>query len=240
MASASIALAFLAGVLSLLSPCVAPLLPIVLGAAIGEHRLGPAALAAGLALSFAAIGLFVATIGYGVGLTAETFRIGGGALLVAAGLALATPPLQARFALLAAPVSGWTEKRFGGFNAGGLKGQFALGLLLGAVWTPCAGPTLGAASVLAAQGRDLGQVAAVMAAFGAGAAAPLLLLGLVSREALRRWRNRLMEGGRRGKILLGVMLALLGVLILSGLDKTLEATLVEASPSWLSELTSRY
>jgi cytochrome c-type biogenesis protein len=108
------------------------------------------------------------------------------------------------------------------------------------VWSPCAGPTLGAASVLAAQGKDLGQVAAVMAAFGAGAAAPLLLLGLISREALTGWRKRLMEGARRGKMLLGILLLALGASIASGLDKRVETMLVDASPAWLSELSSRY
>jgi hypothetical protein len=53
------------GLLSLLSPCILPLLPIVLGAAASEHRMGPAALAGGVALSFVAIGLFVATAGFG-------------------------------------------------------------------------------------------------------------------------------------------------------------------------------
>ena len=66
MGSGSIALAFLAGVLSTLSPCVLPLLPLVLGTAVSAHRFGPAALAAGLATSFVAIGLFVATIGFSI------------------------------------------------------------------------------------------------------------------------------------------------------------------------------
>ncbi|MGU3423203.1 cytochrome c biogenesis protein CcdA, partial [Methylobacterium sp. D54C] len=61
-------LAFLAGILSVLSPCVLPLLPLVLGAAASEHRLGPAALPAGRAQSFVAIGLFVATVGFAIGL----------------------------------------------------------------------------------------------------------------------------------------------------------------------------
>ena len=72
---ATVGLAFLAGILSVLSPCVLPLLPIVLGAAQAEHRLGPAALAVGLALSFTVIGLFVATVGFAIGLDSDVFRI---------------------------------------------------------------------------------------------------------------------------------------------------------------------
>jgi cytochrome c biogenesis protein CcdA len=67
MAVGSLGLAFMAGVLSILSPCVLPILPIVLGAAASEHKWGPTALAAGLAASFVVIGLFVATIGYSIG-----------------------------------------------------------------------------------------------------------------------------------------------------------------------------
>jgi hypothetical protein len=61
MAFGALALAFVAGILSILSPCVLPILPIVLGAAASAHRWGPVVLAMGLAVSFVAIGLFVAT-----------------------------------------------------------------------------------------------------------------------------------------------------------------------------------
>ena len=83
---ATLGLAFLAGILSVLSPCVLPLLPLVLGAAASEHRLGPAALAGGLALSFVVIGLFVATIGFAIGLDAGVFRVAAAILLVLVGL----------------------------------------------------------------------------------------------------------------------------------------------------------
>jgi cytochrome c-type biogenesis protein len=237
---ATMALAFLAGILSTLSPCVLPLLPIVLGAALSEHRAGPLALAAGLALSFVVIGLVVATIGFTIGLDAGVFRMVAGVLLIAIGAVLLMPRLQTQFALAASPVGNWTEQRFGGFSTAGLGGQFAVGLLLGAVWSPCVGPTLGAASVLASQGKDLAAVAVTMLAFGLGAAAPLVLLGLVSREAMLRWRARLLAAGQRGKIVMGVVLAATGLLIVTGADKVIETALVEASPVWLNELTTLF
>jgi cytochrome c-type biogenesis protein len=232
--------ALLAGILSTLSPCVLPLLPIILVAAVSEHRLGPVALASGLALSFVTIGMFIATIGYGIGLDASFFRIIAAMMLIGIGVILLVPQLQTQVAAAAAPISGWAEDRFGGIETGGLSGQFALGLLLGAVWSPCVGPTLGAASVLAAQGENLWQVAFVMLAFGVGAALPLLLLGLLSRETLVRWRGRLLEAGKGGKLVLGGLLIVIGLSIVSGLDKRLEAALVEASPAWLTEITTRY
>jgi cytochrome c biogenesis protein CcdA len=236
----SVALAFLAGVLSTLSPCVLPLLPIVLGTAVSEHRAGSVALAAGLALSFVIVGLFVATIGFSIGLDAGVFRVAAAVLLMAIGFILLVPRFQAQFALAAGPVSQWTEQRFGGFSGHGLGGQFGVGLLLGAVWSPCVGPTLGAASLLAAQGENLGTVGITMLMFGLGAALPLLLLGLLSRETLLRWRERLYAAGKTGKIAMGVILVAIGALVISGLDKRIETALVDLSPVWLTELTTRF
>jgi cytochrome c biogenesis protein CcdA len=240
MSAATLGLALLAGVLSVLSPCVLPLLPIVLGTAASAHRLGPVALAAGLAISFTAIGLFVATVGFAAGLDTGVFRTISAILLIGVGLVLLVPKLQEQFALAAGPVSNWAGSYTDNFTPGGLGGQFGLGLLLGAVWSPCVGPTLGAASVLAAKGEDLGQVALTMLAFGVGAALPLMLLGFVSREAMMRWRGRLMETGSIGKTLLGLLLVAVGVLVATNLDKRLETILVDASPAWLTELTTRF
>jgi cytochrome c biogenesis protein CcdA len=236
----TLGLALVAGTLSVLSPCVLPLLPIVLGTAAGEHRLGPVALAAGLAISFTAIGLFVATIGFAAGIDTGVFRTVSAILLIAVGVVLLVPRMQEQFALAAAPVSNWAGGYADNFTPGGLAGQFGLGLLLGAVWSPCVGPTLGAASVLAAKGDDLGQVGLTMLAFGIGAALPLLLLGLVSREAMLRWRGRLMETGKAGKVLLGLLLVTVGLLVATNADKRIETMLVDASPAWLTELTTRF
>ena len=236
----AVALAFLAGLLSTLSPCVLPLLPIVLGGALSQHRLGPVALAVGLALSFVAIGLFIATIGFSIGLDAGFFRLVAALMMVAIGLVLMLPVLQTRLAAAGGPLSDWTEQRFGGFSGNGLGGQFLVGLLLGAVWSPCVGPTLGAASVLAAQGQDLGEVALTMLVFGIGAGVPLIALGFLSRETLMRSRDRLLSAGKRLKLALGAVLVIVGVMIVTGLDKRLETILVEHSPDWLTDLTTRY
>jgi len=236
----SVGIAGLAGVLSTLSPCVLPLIPMVLAVAVSEHRHGPAALAAGLAVSFVAIGLFIATIGYSLGLDAGYLRATGALLLITIGLVLLVPALQTQFAVVAGPISGWSDRRFGGFSTTGLRGQFALGLLLGVVWSPCAGPTLGAASMLASRGDNLGQVSLIMTAFGIGAALPLLVLGLLSREAMVSWRGRLLNVGKAGKMALGGLLLMLGLVIVSGLDKRIESLLVALSPTWLTELTTRF
>ena len=102
------------------------------------------------------------------------------------------------------------------------------------------GPTLGAASILAAQGRDLGEVAATMLVFGLGAALPLAALGLLSREALLRWRTRLISGGAHGRMLFAIVLVAIGVIVVTGLDKRIETLGVYESPQWLTDLTTRF
>jgi len=240
MAITTLGLALLAGVLSTLSPCVLPILPIVVGAAATEHRLGPATLGLGVGLSFVAVGLFVATIGFAIGLDTGFFRPVAALLLLAIGVVLVFPTLQDRIASFASPVSNWAATRFGGGPSSGLKGQFGIGLLLGAVWSPCVGPTLGAASVLAAQGKDLAQVSATMALFGIGAALPLLLIGTLSRHALIRVRGRMMSGASALKSALGIFLVAASLLVLTGFDKVVEAELVDLSPAWLTRLTTQY
>jgi len=235
-----IVLALIAGLLSILSPCVLPLIPIVVGTALAEHRLGPVALAAGLALSFVTIGVFVATLGFAAGLDQELFRSVAAVLLIIIGGALLMPRLQLQLATVMGPIGNWAQQQASGFSTRGLGGQFAVGLLLGAVWSPCVGPTLGAASVLAAHAENLPVVVSTMFAFGIGAALPLLVIGTISREALSRWSGRLLAAGRGGKALMGVMFVAIGILILTALDRRIETLLVNASPDWLTNLTTRF
>lgn len=235
---ASFGLAVVAGTLSTLSPCVLPLLPILLTSAAAADRHGPYALAAGLALSFTVLGVFLASLGGILGLDSALFRSIGAVLLMAFGLILLSARLQESFAAAVSGLSGAGQGLLARVRVDGRGGQFLLGLLLGVVWSPCVGPTLGAAVTLASQGRSLAQVALLMALFGLGAAAPLVLLGLLSRRGLTSLRHRLLSAGRIGKRLFGALLLLLGVLVVSGLDKVFEARLLGLAPDWLLRLTT--
>lgn len=226
-------IALAAGSLSTLSPCVLPLVPILLASAAAAHRLGPWALAAGLTLSFTAVGVALAAAGASIGLDADTLRTVAALLLVAFGAVLLSARLQQRFAAATAGVSAAGHGLLAHVSLGGLGGQFALGLLLGVVWSPCVGPTLGAAITLASQGERLTQVTLVMALFGLGASLPLAALGLASRGAMTRLRGRLLAAGRGGKRALGAVMLVLGALILTGSDKRVEAWLLDVAPPWL-------
>ncbi|OHC66779.1 MAG: cytochrome C biogenesis protein [Rhodocyclales bacterium RIFCSPLOWO2_02_FULL_63_24] len=231
-------LSFAAGGLSTLSPCVLPLLPILLGTAAIAHRLGPLALAAGLMLSFTAVGVFVASLGVAIGLDQGLFRDAAAVILLGFGVVLLSSRLQEKFAMATSGVSGSGQAVLARLTLDGLGGQFILGVLLGVVWSPCVGPTLGAAITLASQGQNLAQVAVVMALFGLGAGLPLIVLGFASREAMLRLRGRLMIAGKLGKQALGSVMLILGVAILSGADKVFEAWVLRAAPDWLVQLTT--
>ena len=235
---ASYGLSLAAGALSTLSPCVLPIIPVLLGTAVAAHRLGPYALACGLALSFTVVGVLVASAGSAIGLDPVLLRNVGAVLLLAFGLILVSARLQERFAGAASGASGVGQRWLAKLTLDGLRGQFLLGALLGVIWSPCVGPTLGAAIALASQGQDLARVTLSMALFGVGAGIPLVALGLLSRQAAIRMRGGLLTAGRAGKRLLGSAMLLLGVMILSGVDKRFEAWVLDSAPSWLVSLTT--
>jgi cytochrome c-type biogenesis protein len=234
------ALGLLAGALSILSPCVLPLVPVLIGAAVNVHRWGALALGVGLALSFTMVGIFVATLGASLGLDPDTFRTAGAVILAVFGLILLIPRLQDGFARAAGALSNSGNQLLGRITLQGLTGQFVIGALLGVVWSPCVGPTLGAATTLASQGRDLAQISLLMLIFGIGAAAPLVLLGSLSRSSLMKVRGRLLNTAKYGKQLFGLVMLVLGILIATGVDKSVESWILDRSPDWLTRITTRF
>jgi len=233
-------LGYLAGLLSTLSPCVLPLVPILIATAAAAHALGPYALALGLMLSFSLLGIFLATLGTSLGLDQDTFRAAAAVILIGFGVVLLSTRLQERFAIATSGLSAAGDGLLAKLRLDGLAGQFMVGLVLGVIWSPCVGPTLGAATTLASQGRDLAQIALLMMIFALGAGTPLVVLGSLSRAAVMRVRGRMMQAGKLGKSILGGLLLVLGIAILFGLDKSFEAWAVRISPEWLTTLTTRY
>lgn len=231
-------LGFLAGILSVLSPCVLPLLPIVAASALQRHRYGPLALAGGLVLTSAATGLLFASLGFAAAVDRDLARTAAATLMLLVGLVLLMPPLQEAAAWAAGPLARGAGALTGRLSAGP-GGQFVLGLLLGIVWTPCTGPTLAAAVTLAAGSQDLARAGIVMLSFGIGAIVPVLGLAYGSRRLLAAREASLARVAAIGKPLMGVLLMLVGLLTLSGADKAIEAWLVERMPDWLVDLVTR-
>jgi len=229
-------LGFAAGALGTLSPCVLPLLPLVVAGAVERHRLGPLVLAAGLAASATTIGFAVALLGFA--LDRDVVRVAAGALLLVVGAVLLIARLDVALARATTPLAARAAALLPRLGPRGLAGQAVVGALLGALWTPCGGPTLGGAIGLAAQRRSLGAAAAVMAAYSVGAVVPVLLLAYGSRRLVAR-PDRLARVMRVGKPAGGALLVLVGVLSVTGADKALEARLLDVMPAWLVDLTTR-
>ncbi|GAC1581066.1 MAG: cytochrome c biogenesis CcdA family protein [Sphingomicrobium sp.] len=234
------ALGLLAGMLSTLSPCVLPLLPILVAAAVSAHRWGAVFLGIGLALSFTVVGVFVATLGASLGIPPETFRTVGAVILALFGLILIVPRLQELFAGATSLLTHGGSTLLSRIPGTGVMGQFGIGAVLGIVWSPCVGPTLGAATTLASQGRNLAQIVLLMLIFGIGAAAPLVLVGSLPRARMMAIRGRLLTAGRYGKQLFGIVMMAVGILIVTGVDRSLEVWVLDRSPIWLTQLTTRF
>jgi cytochrome c-type biogenesis protein len=236
----SLGVSFLAGLLSTLSPCVLPILPLVVGGAVTRSKWNLGGLALGLAISYVAIGMFVATVGFSIGLDNDLFRQVAAAFLILIGVVLLVESLQMWFARSTASIGNAGHQLIGRIAPDGIGGQFVLGLLLGAAWSPCVGPTLGTAMMLASQGKNLWHAGKVMAVFGVGAAIPLVILGLLSRELFMLWRGKMMNASKHGKKVLGLLAIVFGLFMVTDMSKNTESYLVQISPDWLTDLTTKY
>jgi cytochrome c-type biogenesis protein len=229
---AAIPLAFLAGILGVLSPCVWPLVPIVMGSAASRHRFGPYALALGLSIAFALAGTALSFLLVSFELDPEIFRYIASALLIVAAFPLIISPLGE---WLAVKLSALTGRFNPDSEQAGLLGQFSLGFLLGLVWLPCVGPTLGAAIALASFGQQMVLAFVVMLSFGIGTALVLLLAGILSQRALRKISPTILGNSGAVKKFLGVLILLLGISVFMGWDKAVETWAVEWLPEWTTE-----
>ena len=229
--------AYVAGLLTLINPCVLPLLPIVIAAALRSSRLGPPALAAGLTISFAVIGVVVTAFGHLLSVDADMVNRTAAIVMMLFGVVLLVPRAQASFAMLASPLASRANTTLDEREASGSAGQFGVGVLLGAVWSPCVGPTLGGAIGLAASGENLGQATITMLAFGAGVSSVLLALAYGSREAVSARRERLAAWMPWAKPVMGATLLVVGFAVLFHIDRMIEGWLLDLMPVWLQDLS---
>ena len=236
----SLALAFVAGLVTILNPCVLPLVPILIGSALIKARMGPLALAAGLVSSFTLFGFTVIAFGYSLGIDERLVRMLAGAFLALAGVVLLVPQAQAALSAAAAPFTNAGNQQLARVNANGVVGQYLVGLLLGLVWAPCVGPTLGVAIAAASQGDDLASAFVVFLSFGLGVAVSILAFAYGSRRALGDRGRALRALGAYAKPIFGAALLFVGVLVISGFDKVIEVALLDALPDGLVRFSTSF
>ena len=235
----SLAFAFVAGTLTILNPCVLPLVPVVLSGARARGVGAPLALAAGLALTFGIVGTVLASSGAELGDTGAV-RMVAAVLMTAFGLALVVPSIGHRLESVLLPLTQWSEGAAARLPSAGLLGAAGMGAVLAIAWAPCVGPSLGAAISLAAAGGSQAHVFATMTVFALGAAASLLSAGFVLGRLTGSGRAAAGRTAQIGRTLLGVSFVLVGLAILTGYDKIVEAKIVEAMPDWLVLFATQY
>lgn len=235
---AHLGLSLLAGSLTTLSPCVFPILPLVLGGAVQANRLAPLAMGLGMALSFALIGILLGALGPALGIDSDSVRLFGAGLLIAFGLIMLVPLLNQRFTEWMLPIASSANAASARLDSGSLGGALLLGGVLGLVWSPCSGPLLASALTLVASEGGAMRGGIILGLFGLGAAIPLVVVAYASRagfNAARGWVLQRIDGLKK---IFGVVILLTGLAILSGADKWLEARIVDVLPdAWVRVTT---
>jgi cytochrome c-type biogenesis protein len=221
----STGLAFLGGILTVLSPCVLPILPVLVGRSLQSHKYGPIALVIGLVSGFAVAGSLLGITASWFSALASVLRSVAIAILLLLGLLAIFPDWSYRLWSYL-PINRWTKES----PRVGLTGEFWLGTQLGLLWTPCAGPVLGGILVLAAVNHNVISAFGLLVAYGVGAALPLLAIAYGGRAFSRRLlklRSHSATIQRAG----GVMIVVTAIAILLGWDVQIQLWLAPLFPS---------
>ena len=226
-----IGFAFLAGAGTAVSPCVLPVLPVVLSAGATGGKRRPLGIVTGLALSFTFATVALVYVIDALGLPSGLPRTLAIVVLFAFGMALLLPPLGARVEAFLGRFSG----RFGaaGAQGDGFRSGLLVGVSLGFVYAPCAGPILaGVITVSAAQSFTAGRLAVALA-YGLGSAAILYALALGGR----RLTSRLSRRAGRLQVAMGAVMVLVAVAMLANLDTRFENAIASDVPGFLVDPT---
>jgi cytochrome c-type biogenesis protein len=224
-----------AGGLTTLSPCVFPILPLVLGGALQGNRFAPVAMGLGMVASFAAIGMALGALGPALGIDGDSVRMAGAAMLIAFALVMLVPALGQRFSQWMLPIAGGAQAASARLDGGSLGSAMLLGGVLGLVWSPCSGPLLGAALTLVASEGGLARGGVVLGLFGLGAALPLVAVAYASRRGFAQVRDWVLARIERVRHAFALLLGALGIAILTGGDKWLEARVLQWLPdAWIN------
>ena len=181
----NLVLALLAGVVTVAAPCTLPMLPILLGASVGQTgKVRPAMIALGFVMSFSMVALLLSAITRVFDFDPNVLRTGAAVLLLGFGLLMIWPtPFE------------WLSVRIGGFGGHsaasrqGVIGGFVLGTTLGLVWTPCAGPVLGSILTVIATSKDTAWASLLLIVYAIGAALPMLAIAYGGQAVTTRIRS---------------------------------------------------
>lgn len=229
-------MSLLAGGATTLSPCVLPILPLVAGSAIQRNKYGPLYMAIGMIFAFTFVGVGIANLSTTLGITASGIRVLSAYIFIVTSFAFITPWGRKIFKKLMTPISGKADQLASKAEGSSMISMFLFGALLGVIWSPCSGPTLGVAIGLAVQEGSRLIATAMFLVFGLGATLPLLLMSYGTRSFLLKRKGTLISLGEKGQYVLGVLILFYGVGILAGWDKWIEIQILKITPDWLTNI----
>lgn len=230
--------AFIAGMVTVLSPCILPLLPIILSGSSGGGKNRPLGIIAGFVLSFTVFTLSLSTLVLALGISPDVLRVLAAVLILAFGLVMMIPPLKNAFMAFAQKLT----SRQGTVAPGkqnqkqGFSGGFVVGLSLGMVWTPCVGPIMASVITLAATQSVSFSAVFITLAYTLGTALPMFLIMLGGRSLLARMPF-LTKHSSRVQQVFGFLMILTGTAILLGIDRDIQTWLLTVFPEYGSGLT---
>jgi cytochrome c biogenesis protein CcdA/thiol-disulfide isomerase/thioredoxin len=227
-----IAFAFVAGVLTILAPCTLPVVPLVLGGVAGNGRRRIVGIFVGFALAFLATTVVFAAALAAAGITTERLRVAAAIVLGLVGLSLAWPRLERLVDVFLRPLQERGTSRLAASTdqSTGWLGGLAIGAGIGVIWAPCVGPIMAAVIAAAVAGGPTPLAIVIGAAYVAGAIVPLAAIARWGRRATQAVQPRRADRTRRG---FGVVMTVAAILILTGLDRPLQARLTESLPAEL-------
>jgi len=226
--------AFLSGIVTILSPCILPVLPVVLSGTVGGRR-RPWGVIAGFVFSFSLFTLALSSLVRAFQIPPDALRWAAAVLIVLFGLVMALPPLQRVFEHLA---SGLTRRRPGGTGSReGFAGGLAVGFSLGLVWTPCVGPIMASVISLAAARSVDGGAVLIILAYSLGTSLPMLGIMAGGRKLLKKLPPGIF-GGPGIQRIFGVLMILVGLTMGLGLDRRFQAAVLRVFPQYGAGLTS--
>jgi cytochrome c-type biogenesis protein len=211
-----IAVAFIGGLVSVLSPCVLPILPVIMAGSVG-HRLRPIAIVLGMAVTFSLTGIVTSTVGGTLAGYARYIRVFATLVIILMGLILVSRKLAEKFVLFVSVVMQKFHPEKVQDTGTGLMGGFILGLSLGLVWVPCVGPIVGSILVLVALEGDVILGGLALFSFAVGIGIPMILVAYAGKRASKRITGLARYAGNLKKIA-GIVLILTGIFMLLGLD----------------------
>ncbi len=228
-----ITFAFLAGVVTILSPCILPVLPILLSGTVGRGKLRPLGIIFGFIASFTFFTLSLSLLVKATGVSADVVRGFAIVVVLGFGIILLFPKLQEYAEKLFSRIPGLVPQ---GGERSGFVGGVLLGLTLGLLWTPCVGPILASVIALALTGTAGHDALWITLAYATGTALPMLAITYGGRELLQRVPVLLDNMGRIQQVF-GVIMIIVAVSLFFGLDRQFQSAVLKAFPQYGTGLT---